>query len=302
MTSDVPTTVLINPKGGTARQGTALADLQRLLAARLPEAHVVMLAEHESFEAQAHAAYAAGSQLIVACGGDGTINAVAQPLVGTNTWLGVLPLGTLNHFAQAVGIPLDLQQAVDLLRTPQPHRIDVGRVNDRYFLNNASLGLYPQLVELRDQQWWALSKRLRLIRAAWHLVWTARPFWITFSNTQRDIRSQVWLVFVGNNRYRLDPLRAAQRRQLDDAELDVIVLHTRRQRSIVSIVLAAQRGHLRTHHMTRLSPTTFTVEPHPWGPRVVAYDGETAALDPPFCFQSVPQALWVVAPTAGYGS
>lgn len=90
-----------------------------------------------------------GCEPIIAGGGDGTINAVASTLVGTDRTLGVLPLGTLNHFAKDLSIPLDLEEAARVCVAGHTARVDVGEVNNRIFLNNSSLGLYPSIVRHR---------------------------------------------------------------------------------------------------------------------------------------------------------
>ncbi|HVG33349.1 MAG TPA: diacylglycerol kinase family protein, partial [Pyrinomonadaceae bacterium] len=89
---------------------------------------------------------------VIAGGGDGTINAVASAVVGTDKRLGVLPLGTLNHFAKDLKIPLDLEGAVSNIFDAHVARVDVGEVNGRIFLNNSSLGLYPSIVRQREKQ------------------------------------------------------------------------------------------------------------------------------------------------------
>src|SRR6476620_1140710 len=130
-------TVLINPKGGTAKGANAVENLQQLLAARLPQARVEVVPRGDQLTDRARAACADGSEIVAAAGGDGTLSAVSQALVGSDVRLGVLPFGTRNHFALDVGVPLDLGQAVDLLASGTARRIDVGAVNDSYFINNA---------------------------------------------------------------------------------------------------------------------------------------------------------------------
>ena len=88
--------------------------------------------------------------ILVAAGGDGTINAVAQTALKHGCIFGVLPQGTFNYFSRAHGIPLDTAQALRVLLQEQAHAVQVGLVNQRIFLVNASLGLYPQLLEDRE--------------------------------------------------------------------------------------------------------------------------------------------------------
>jgi diacylglycerol kinase family enzyme len=92
------------------------------------------------------------AERIVAGGGDGTLNAVAAATIDSGKTLGVLPLGTLNHFAKDLGIPLDLEGAVGAIVAGHAVRVDVGEVNGHLFLNNASLGLYPRIVRERERQ------------------------------------------------------------------------------------------------------------------------------------------------------
>ena len=101
---------------------------------------------------QAEAAVAEGAKLVVAGGGDGTISAVAGALAGSDTRLGILPLGTLNHFARDLGIPFDPDAAARLIAQGRDRRVDVAEVNGRVFINNSAVGLYPLMVRDREAQ------------------------------------------------------------------------------------------------------------------------------------------------------
>lgn len=131
---------------------------------------VVEVDEGADLAALARQARDEGHRTIVAGGGDGTLNAVARALVGTEVAFGVLPLGTYNHFAKDVGIPLGLEGAVEVLLRGKVHAIDVGEVNGHHFLNNSAIGLYPHLVELRERQrrLLGIGKRTAMTRAVLH--------------------------------------------------------------------------------------------------------------------------------------
>src|SRR6185503_11351427 len=90
-----------------------------------------------------------GSDVVVAGGGDGTVSTAAGALAGTGVPLGVLPLGTLNHFAKDLGIPLDLGDAARVIVAGWTQTVDVGEVNGRLFVNNASVGMYARLIAER---------------------------------------------------------------------------------------------------------------------------------------------------------
>ena len=125
--------------------------------------------------AAARRALADGAEAVVAGGGDGTINAVASVLAGSGVAFGVLPLGTLNHFAKDLGIPLALDEAVRNVAEGKPMQVDVGQVNERIFLNNSSLGLYPDIVRDREKQQRRLG-RGKWPAAAWATIAALRRY------------------------------------------------------------------------------------------------------------------------------
>lgn len=154
---------------------------------------------------------------IVAAGGDGTVSAVVAAIVDTDIALGVLPLGTLNHFAKDLGLPLDLEAAIDRLLSGATRRVDVGEVNGRTFVNNSSLGLYPDIVRDRERQ------RKRLGRRKWPAFALAclsalrrYPFLgvrLTVGGSERIYRTP--FVFIGKNDYRMDGLALGERDRID---------------------------------------------------------------------------------------
>ena len=144
-------TIVLNPSAGSAQRGDLRDELTRLFETVEPRVQIVASTSAVTAVAAARAAAAAGAEAVVAVGGDGTISSVASALVGSNTPLGVIPAGTLNHFARDLGIPVDLPGAVATIAARHMTTIDVGSVNDRIFLNNSSIGIYPDIVHARDQ-------------------------------------------------------------------------------------------------------------------------------------------------------
>ena len=120
--------------------------------------------------------------IVVAVGGDGTLNAVCQSVVGQGVAFGVLPQGTFNYFGRAHGISQDTEQAVRDLLDARVEPISLGRVNDRYFLVNASLGLYPRLLEEREQY------KQRYGRSRWVALYAAL---ITLAKAHRQLHIQL---------------------------------------------------------------------------------------------------------------
>jgi integrase len=126
--------------------------LFRIFAENGTRARILLASSGAEIPDLARRAVKEESQIIVAGGGDGTVNAVASELMGSSITLGVLPLGTLNHFAKDLHIPQDLEGAVRNLITGRAIPVDVGEVNGRFFLNNSSLGIYPRIVRHCEEQ------------------------------------------------------------------------------------------------------------------------------------------------------
>src|SRR5512138_2414359 len=142
-------TVLLNPHAGSKEDGA----VQRVAAAfRDAGASDVDLRVIDGtlVGTAARQAVARGSTVVVAGGGDGTVSAAASMLVDTDAALGVLPLGTLNHFAKDVGMPLAVDEAARTIVAGRAVRVDVGEVNGRSFINNASVGIYASLIAERE--------------------------------------------------------------------------------------------------------------------------------------------------------
>ena len=144
-------TCILNEKAGSNSAAEARALITQVAAKQGWEARILISSGGADLNLLAAEARADGG-LVVGGGGDGTIAAVAAALVGTDTALGVLPMGTLNHFAKDLGIPIELEKAVRTLFTGKVARVDVGEVNGRIFLNNSSIGFYPSIVQERERE------------------------------------------------------------------------------------------------------------------------------------------------------
>ena len=143
--------VLLNPSSGVTATEDRPARVARLFDAAGADARIVELRSGAEASDAARSAIAHGAAAVVAGGGDGTVSSVASVLVDGTTPLGVLPLGTLNHFAKDAGIPLDLEAAVATVVAAHVTSVDVGEVNGRTFINNSSIGVYPDIVTEREK-------------------------------------------------------------------------------------------------------------------------------------------------------
>src|SRR5436305_1054126 len=200
-------------------QGRHVAHTQYLIdrpdgAQRGWEARVQSSSDGADLSSLASEARAVGG-LVVGGGGDGTIAAVAAALVGTDTALGVLPMGTLNHFAKGLGIPLELEKAVHTLFTGKVARVDVGEVNGRIFLNNSSIGFYPRLVQERKrEQRQGRSKWLAFAQAAALMFQRSPTLHVELDEDHSRQSYDTPFVLVGNNRYAVAGLDIGRRASL----------------------------------------------------------------------------------------
>jgi diacylglycerol kinase family enzyme len=235
----------------------------------------------------------------IAAGGDGTVARIAAAALDAGADLGVLPLGTRNHFARDAGIPLDVDAALAAIARGGTRRVDVGVVGDRRFLNNASLGLYTRFVLVREKEerrpglklWPALAK------AAWHALRTSRDLEITLridDGTTSHRHTPVLL--VGNNRYDLRGLDRGNRPRLDEGVLSVHVLHPRSRAGLAWFALRALVGAVSApRDFDALA--TDALEVRSRAPELeLALDGDVCRLPAPLRFSILPRALRVRVP------
>ena len=238
--------------------------------------------------------------LVVAGGGDGTVTAVAERLLDGDIALGVLPLGTLNHFARDLGLPLALADAAGVIARGDSRRVDVGQVDGHAFLNNASIGLYPRIVLARD----AARRRLHLgrwpafARAAWHALRAPHALTIALRVDGSLLYRRTPFLFAGNNRYTLQGLGAGSRVRLDGG---VLSLHVLREQSPARFLWLALRT-LCGRDSRERDFESFVVEAFDVaaaGSAIeVACDGEVVRLPLPLRFRVRPRALRVLVADA----
>ena len=258
----------------------------------------IVLAEGEDCAARAADHVKRGADLIIAAGGDGTVGAIAGVLAGSDAAMGILPLGTLNHFARDLGIPPDLEDAARVIASGRERRVDIAEVNGRAFVNNASVGLYPLMVVDRDSQRERLgrSKRLAMLVASLRTMARFHARRLTLSIDGGEARVDTPLLFVGNNDYRLAIPGAGRREALDGGELCVMVMRSKSLPGFLAATGRALLGVGRKDDMVRLDDVrTLSVDSRR-SRLTLAMDGETVALAPPLTFRIRPGALRVIAP------
>lgn len=299
MSNAIP--VIINAKSGSGSgsgAGAGVDAVRQEFAARQLDAEVIVLGAGDDLAALIARALRQKPPVLVAGGGDGTVSAVAAHLVDGDTALGVLPLGTLNHFAKDLGIPLPLEDAVAVIAGGERITVDVGELGNTIFLNNSSLGLYPKIVNAREQaqQRLGIGKWPALTRATWHALRDPHTFTVNLRVDDQALQRRTPFLFVGNNRYTLRGFAAGSRERLDDGVLSLYVLRPQTPFGFTRLAWRTLRGRtLPDEDFEAFSANELKIDSA--RARVdVALDGEVVGMDTPLQYRLRPRALQVLVP------
>lgn len=288
--------VLVNAGGGSVQGRELRAEIAAVFAGHGVTADVEQLGG-DGLAGAARAALAEGYEAVVAGGGDGTVSAVAGVLAGGEVPLGVLPLGTLNHFARDLGLPQDWRQAAAQLARGRVRRIDVAEVNGRVFINNSSVGLYADMVSERDRErrrhgW---QKGPAMLLACLRILRRFGLRRLTVRAEGRRERVRTPLVFIGNNDYETSLPHPGRRAALDGGHLSLCVSRHGSRLSLLRLALRAAFGRLREERDCEIRAVE-TAEIHARAPMLrVSLDGEVAMIRTPLRYRIRPGALRVLA-------
>jgi len=290
---------IVNKSGGTLKG--AEDEEARIVAAFEAagvDADVRMTESGDIFEALKAAAAAPGLDAVVAGGGDGTLSCAAGHLAGTGRAFGILPLGTLNHLARDAGIPADIEEAAKVIAAGQTREIDVAEVNGRVFVNNSSVGLYPDMVLLREfeQEKKGRSKRMAMLSASFKSLrhFRRHKLWISAPGLETPVRTP--LLFVGNNIYQVNLFGLGKREELDAGELCIYAI---RADSRLRLFWAGIRGVFGKLDQQRDFITAYVTEAEIGADRpmlVLSADGETVRMETPLRYRIRPKALKLIVP------
>ena len=283
--------------GGMARGEKEAGEIQGALAAAGVTARVELL-DGGGIAERAKSAVDTGADLLIVGGGDGSVSAAAGVLAGTKTRLGVLPLGTLNHFARDLGIPVDLAEAAMLIGKGKARPIDVAEVNGRIFVNNSAIGLYPLMVIDRELQQKRLgrSKRLAMLVASARTLARFNHYRLTLTVNNERARVDTPLLFVGNNDYRIDLRAPGRRESLEDGRLSVFVMRKKTRRGLIAATIRALLGRTRDDDMVRLEDVQRLQVASRRSHLMISIDGEVETVAGPLDYRVRKGALEVVAP------
>jgi diacylglycerol kinase (ATP) len=256
--------------------------------------------EHPEHLAEVIQRYRDQVDMVIVGGGDGTLNAAVQGLVGTHLPLGILPLGTANDLARTLGIPPSVPEACQIIAGGQLRSIDLGWVNGQYFLNTASMGLSVKitrnLTSEAKRTWGVLAYAATAIQ----VLLKARPFQAEIrwrapnSGKEESVQVKTLQIAVGNGLYYGGGMAVAHDADVDDQRLDLYSLEVDHWWEVIFALPALRKGtqfqlsNIRTIEAQEIE--VFTRKP-----RSINTDGEITTMTPAH-FRVIPHALSVFVP------
>ncbi len=289
---------ILSATSGGRVDGAAFLPLRKRIDQIANGGSVIIVHAGDDIREQVRRALADGCDAVVAAGGDGTLNAVASCLVGKPIVFGVMPFGTLNHFARDCGIPLDAAEALDVIERGVVDTVDVGEIAGRHFLNNASLGLYVRVVRHRELQQAHLG-RAKWPAFAWALWSALRRFpFMTFRIDVDGVGSQIKtpFLFLGNNRYEISGLKIGRRQSLQGGTLSIYHAERAGRRRLFLFALHAFLGRLgSTNDFHEITAKRLQISSRHRTLRL-ATDGEVIQVETPIDCRILARALKVYVP------
>jgi diacylglycerol kinase (ATP) len=234
-------------------------------------------------------------QVVIAAGGDGTINEIIQGLAGSETALGILPTGTVNVWARETGIPLETTKAREILVHGQTRRIDLGQINERYFLLMVGIGFDGEITQAVERK---PLKRLGVLGYALAALWFG-PGYVGFPVTLRiddapPVRTRALQIVIGNTRLYAGAFKFTWLAHCDDGQLDLCVVYRRglfgRIVVLLDFVFKRERRRLWVRYNTFKQAVIETPQPV-----AIQIDGDPAGHTPA-TIAVIPSALKVILP------
>ncbi len=288
--------VIYNQKAGQGDQLSALKD-----ALEAGHHKVAFKPLSKTLKRHIERAMADGCRTIVAAGGDGTVNAVVNEIMRLRhkrVNLGVLPMGTLNHFASDIGVPNDIREAALVIVQGYKKKIDIAQVGERYFLNNMSFGAYAKLVKTRERFQDKVGKGPALLWAFLKSIFKLRRYHVTINCDGKQQTYRTPFVLISNNAYDIRSWRFTNRQTLTAGELVVYILETPRLQDWLRVSWQiVQKRHLQARAFTIKKAHEVKLARTSGKNLLIAYDGEASLLDQAsISVKILPQKLRVIVP------
>ncbi len=301
---DAPFYIVLNASSGNSDTDKAADAISKVMSAAGRTHEILRVEEPERLHDIATKAVAKAKHdegIVVAAGGDGTLNAVAQVALDSECRFGVIPQGTFNYFGRTHGISSNAEEAARGLLSARVEPVKVGLVNGKVFLVNASLGLYPQSLEDREEQK-QRHGRHRLVAAWAGLVTIFRdyqPMLIKLEHEGRTHELRTLTLFVGNNRLQLEQMGIDESGVVEDGKLAAIVLAPVSTAKLLGLVARGAMGKLgQAPGVRHFAFTSITVRPssRAVSRMKIATDGEIKWMRTPIEFSVAPKPLLLLKP------
>lgn len=304
-----PLFILQNAASGKHRVHEVRVALDRVLGGAGREYELTLVRHRRDLRAAVRtvlqqAMHRAGA--VVVAGGDGTINAVANAVLPTGRPFGVLPQGTFNYFGRSHGIPEDADDAARLLLHARPQPVQVGLVNGRVILVNASLGLYPKLLEERERakREFGRSRVVAYLSGLAGLLRERRPLQLRLETRGHRIDMETPTLFIGNNRLQMESVGMREAGTIGAGRLVALALRPVARASLLKLALLGALGSLGSAREVLSFGTDALTVRHAAGdghPVRLAVDGEMLRLFSPLKFAVSPQPLYLLKADAAQG-
>eukprot|EP01037_Dinobryon_pediforme_P007692 gene7692-7753_t len=288
---------ILNASAGIAKAKLTDEALAKLFADQQLIVQVLTARGGSDLKALAQQAVHQRPDIIVACGGDGTLNCVAAEVIDNGIALAALPLGTFNHFCRDIGIPHKLEEAIAVIAAGYRRQIDVGDVNGRIFLNNSSLGIYPRLVRERNaMQRSGFSKSAGFFRALMFVLFHYKRLAVRLQNAGKpETVYRTPFIFIGNNAYQATGWNIGKRDALSGGFLWLYVARFSGASAMIRMAVKAMLGDSSTEKADAFETTHCRIEARKhW--MHVSTDGEVNLMKMPLYFKTRPAALTVITP------
>ena len=298
MAQDAKIAIILN-RGSGHHKGTNRASLiRRTFEALQCGVRVYPLRKGSDIAATVDKAIGNGATTVVAAGGDGTICGVAESLSNRDVALGILPLGTFNYFARSLGIPMELENAARVIASGHTSGIRLARINDRVFLNNASIGAYAAILDTREGVYrrWGRSRLAAYWSVLRTLVTFRAPLKLTVTVDGQSHRCRTAIAFAVNNAYQLDQMGIEGRERIENGELVLLIAPDTTRLGLMkhALLLALGRARKKTDY-EMFCGRDIRIETRKRR-RLVARDGEKERQTGPFDLTIDPRPLQVVVP------
>jgi diacylglycerol kinase family enzyme len=304
---DAPFHIVSNAGSGSKDAHEAREQIEAVLSAAGRPHEFILIEDPSKLASVAQRAVDAAEKsggAVVVAGGDGTINSIVQAVLPTRRPFGIIPQGTFNYSGRAHGIPLDTTEATQSLLSASIKPVQVGLANDRAFLVNASLGLYPELLQDREEykRQYGRHRTVALWSGLMTLMREHRQLVVEIEHDQGRERLRTPSIFIGNNALQLEQVGLEEAEAVKRWRLAAVIVQSVGTSELMRLALQGLLGRLgEDDRVSNFAFQSMTVHPLNGVSRrgiKVAVDGEIFWCPPPITFRVAPQPLMLMAPSA----